>query len=559
MRKLFWVCNTLLVVGSILHGQTGTAPGPKLIVGIVVDQMRYDQLYKYQNKYSNGGFKRLIREGFSYENTNYQYIPTLTAPGHASIYTGSVPAYHGIIGNAWFDRNARKMRENVADSTVTLVGLQDLTISGASPANLLTTTITDELRSASGFRSKVISISLKDRGAILPGGHTANAAYWFDWASSPGYFVSSTYYMEKLPAWVQNFNKLEKSNAYLNTTWNTLLPVAEYVESAADDNVYEPSIGGKSKPVFPYEFKTLREKYKSRNAEYQLMLISPDGNSLLTEFAMEAIKNETLGEDGVTDFLSMSFSVTDIVGHTFGPQSVELQDVYLRLDRNIETLLNYLDQHVGKGSYMVFLTSDHGVLPVVSYSRQQKIPAGVARIKSHNNNLSTYLNDQYGTQPWISHFQEDQIYLNRTLISQKQLDLKEFQDKVAAFMLDQNGVHTAVTAYRLHTQEFSRGTSGMLQNGFLFSRSGDVLLTYHPGIVIHANSEIELATVKGTTHGSGYAYDTHVPLVFFGWAIPHGSSVRPVAPTDISPSLAMLLKLSLPSGNVGTPLTEVIR
>ncbi len=546
-------------MGYLLFSQTGAAEKPKLIVGIIVDQMRYDQLYKYQGKFGNGGFKRLLREGFSYENTNYQYIPTLTAPGHASIYTGSFPSYHGIIGNNWYDRKVQNMRENVADSSVTLVGLPEVGISGASPGNLLTTTITDELRAASNFRSKVISMSLKDRGAILPGGHTANAAYWFDWESSPGYFVSSTYYMEQLPTWVQSFNKLEKSDAYLNTTWNTLLPVSEYIESAPDDNLYEPSIGGKSKPVFPYEFKTLREKYKSRNAEYQLMLISPDGNTILTDFAMEAVKNEKLGEDDITDVLAMSFSVTDAVGHTFGPQSVELQDVYLRLDKNIETLLNFLDQRVGKGAYLVFLTADHGVLPVVSYSQHQKIPSGVARITTYTDQLSNYLNGQFGNQPWISHFQEDQIYLNHKLISEKKLHLKEFQEKVAGFMMAQDGVHGALTAYQLQTQDFSRGSSSMLQNGFLPARSGDILLTYHPGVVINANSEIETTAVKGTTHGSGYSYDTHVPLLFFGWAIPHGTSARPVAPTDISPSLAMLLKINFPSGNVGIPLTEILR
>ncbi len=545
--------------GQLLMGQAGNTPKPKLVVGIIVDQMRFDQLYKYEDKFSEGGFKRLLREGFNFKNTTFNYVPTYTAPGHASIYTGTTPSYHGIIGNLWYDRKNGQLRGNVADTTETIVGSKTANSLGASPRNLLTTTISDELRLASNSRSRVLSVSLKDRGAILPGGHTASAAYWFDWESSPGYFVTSTYYMDEVPAWVSSFNKQEKSGAFLDTTWNTLYPIAEYTESSPDDNTYEPSLGGKPKPTFPYNFKEMRVKYREITSEYQLLLVSPVGNTLLTEFAIEAIKNENLGKDAEVDLLNISYSVTDVVGHTFGPQSVELADVYLRLDRDLETLLNFLDTSVGKEAYLLFLTSDHGVLPVASFLDQMHLPAGVARIKRYRESLNSYLNSLYGNQPWISYFEEDQIYLNWDLIRERKLNLATVQQQVAEFMSGQDGVHSVLTAHELQTESYSNGLRALLQNGYLAGRSGDVFLTFHPGIVLNANSEIDIAQVKGTTHGTGYSYDRHVPLLWMGTGIPKGESVRPVSPIDISPSLAMFLDLQLPSGSVGEPLKEIFK
>jgi predicted AlkP superfamily pyrophosphatase or phosphodiesterase len=546
-----------VLTGYFVWGQTVSTKKPKLVVGIVIDQMRFDQLKKYENKFSEGGFKRLQREGFSFKNTTFDYIPTFTAPGHASIYTGTVPAYHGIVGNSWYDRKQKRVRGNVEDTTVTIVGSQVANPYGASPKNLMTTTISDELRQGSNFRSKVISVSLKDRGAILPGGHTANGAYWVDVDTSPGYFVSSTYYMDDLPQWVKTFNKQEKANAFLNTTWNTLFPVADYVESDPDDNVYEPALGGKPSPTFPYDFKTMREKYKERGTEYQLLLVSPAGNTLITEFATQAIANENLGMGTATDMINISYSVTDVVGHTFGPQSVEIQDIYLRLDKEIERLLNYLDQKVGLGQYILFLTSDHGVVPVAAYLKAHKLPAGVVRVKRYTLAIESYLNTKYGNKPWIEHYDEDQIYLNRSVISESKLELNGVQQELADFLVGLEGIQSALTAHHLQNFDYSKGLNNKLQNGFDPQRSGDILLTYDPGSVQNANPDLPISRVKGTTHGTGYGYDSHVPMLWFGAGIPQGVSVRPVAPTDIAPSLAMFLDLQLPSGSVGQPLEEI--
>jgi arylsulfatase A-like enzyme len=546
-----------VLAGCIVLGQTASTKKPKLVVGIVVDQMRFDQLNKYENKFTDGGFKRLQREGYNFKNTTYNYIPTFTAPGHASIFTGTMPAYHGIIGNSWYDRTLKRVRGNVEDTTVVVVGSQMANTRGASPRNLLTTTISDELRMGSNFRSKVVSVSLKDRGAILPGGHTANAAYWLDVDTSPGYFVSSGYYMQELPKWVTAFNKQDKANQYLNKTWSTLFPIAEYVESDADNNTYEPSLGGKPTPTFPYDFKAMREKYRERGTEYQLLLVSPDGNTILNEFAQQAITNEKLGSDEVTDMITISFSVTDVIGHTFGPQAVEMQDIYFRLDKEIENLLNFLDQQVGQGQYVLFLTSDHGVMPVASYLENYKLPSGIARVKRYTYALENYLNTKYGTQPWIEYYAEDQIYLNRTLISDRKLDLNTLQQEIADFLMGLEGIHSALTAHNLQNFDYGKGLNDLLQNGFLSRRSGDILLTYDPGVVQNANSDLPISRVKGTTHGTGYGYDRHVPMLWFGAGIPKGSSVRNVSTTDIAPSLAMFLDLQLPSGSIGQPLEEI--
>ncbi len=545
-----------LLVSPALMGQTVDTP-PKLVVGVVVDQMRFDQLYKYRSRYGQDGFNRLLREGFNFKNTNYNYVPTLTAPGHASIATGAPPSVHGIIGNSWFDRSLGRVVSNVEDSTATQVGTQLPSPYGLSPRRLLATTISDQLRMATNYRAKVISVSLKDRGAILPGGHTANAAFWHDWETSPGHFVSSSYYMEELPQWVQRFNQQEKSNAYLDQTWNTLYPIATYTASAADDNPYERAIGGKGQPTFPYDFKKLRERYRELGAEYQLLWLSPYGNSLLTEFALEALKQEGLGEDATTDILWISYTVTDVIGHTLGSQAVEMEDIFLRLDQNIADLLSALDQKVGKGNYLLFLTSDHGAIPTASYLKQQQVPTGLVPVGRYKMALANYLNQKYGAYAWIQHFDYEQLYLDRALIAERKLHLPDVQQEAASFLMGLEGVADASTAYQLQTMAYGEGRRNLVQRGYNAKRSGDVLLTFEPGVVYDPGTNLTIDRVKGSSHGTGYAYDTHVPMLWFGSGIPKGSSVRQVTATDIAPTLALFLDIQYPNGSMGQPLGEL--
>ena len=554
MIRIIAITALLFFNGYLVKSQTDK---PKLVVGIVVDQMRFDHLYKYQERFSNGGFKRIIREGFNYKNTQYNYVPTVTAAGHASIYTGTTPSTHGIIGNTWYQRSSKQIITNIEDNNELLIGTEAVDSYGGSPRNLLTTTITDQLRLGTNFRAKVISVSLKDRGAILPGGHSANAAYWHDWKSSPGNFVSSSYYMDELPNWVTKFNKLGKSNSYLTDSWSTLYPIESYTMSAPDDNNYERAIAGKTSATFPYDYKSMRERYKEIGAEYQLIWVTPAGNSLLTDFAIEAIKSEGLGTDDITDFINISYSVPDVIGHTFGPQSVEFEDVILRLDRDIESLLKSLDATVGTGNYLLFLTSDHGSVPVASYLADNKLPAGIANIKNHEVALLSHLNSKYGTNQWIENFDGEAVYLNRDLIKQKKLSLRAVQQEAADFLITLEEVTGALIASDLQSQSYSYGMNQMIQNGYHSKRSGDVILVFKPGFVQNLDPRITMQKIKGTSHGSGYAYDTHVPMLWFGKSIPKGNSVRNVSVTDIAPSIAQMLNISYPSGTTGEPLIEL--
>ncbi|MGB5172198.1 MAG: alkaline phosphatase PafA [Eudoraea sp.] len=554
MFRIVILAFLLIINGNFTIAQTEK---PKLIVGIVVDQMRFDHLYKYQQRFSEGGFKRLIREGYNFKNTTINYIPTVTAAGHASIYTGTTPSNHGIIGNTWYQRSTKETITNIGDAQEFLVGISKEDSYGASPRNMLATTISDQLKLDTNFKAKVISVSLKDRGAILPGGHTADGAYWQDWKNSPGNFVSSTFYMEKLPKWVTSFNKLGKSDAYLSETWNTLYPVESYTASAPDDNSYERAIGGKSSPTFPYDFKTMRERYKELDAEYQLMWVNPAGNTLLTDFAIEAIKSEGLGQDNITDLINISYSVPDVIGHTFGPQSVEFEDIILRLDRDIENLLKSLDSSVGSGNYLLFLTSDHGSIPVASYLRNNKLPTGIAKIKEYEAALQTHLNSKFGLNQWIENFDGEAVYLNNDLIKQKKLSQKIVHQEAADFLMTQEEITAATTADQLQTQNYSHGNNLLLQNGYHSKRSGDVLLVFKPGFIQSIQPGITMDKIKGTTHGSGFAYDTHIPLLWYGNSIPKGESVRKVSITDIAPSVSMFLNISYPSAATGEPLKEL--
>jgi predicted AlkP superfamily pyrophosphatase or phosphodiesterase len=413
---------------------------------------------------------------------------------------------------------------------------------GVSPRNLLANTISDQLRLGSNFQAKVISVSFKDRGAALPGGHTANAAYWHDWQTSPGYFVTSSFYMDKLPDWVVDFNQSGLADEYLDEPWNTLYPIDTYTESAADNNLYERTLRGKDSPTFPYNFKKLRKVYRELNAEYQLLWVTPKGNTLLTDFAKQAIVNESLGADSQTDLLAISYSVPDAAGHAFGPQSVEMQDIYLRLDQDIASLLEYLDQNVGVGAYTVFLTADHGVAPVASYLQDHKLPTGIISIQ-YKDSLETHLADKYGVPALIQHFDRENIFLDRNLINQNGLKLPDVQEATAQFL----------------SELYTVGLRQLVQNGFYQKRSGDVIVTFDPGLVMNADPDITVADIKGTGHGTGYAYDTHVPLLWYGWGIQPGSSVRRVSITDIAPTLAMMLNLQLPNGTSGQPLLEIFK
>ncbi len=543
MKKLLSL-TILTFFGCTLFAQTAntvatpSSSKPKLVIGIVIDQMRYDYIFRYWNKFGNNGFKRLVNDGFFCKNTTFNYMPTYTAPGHAAIYTGTTPSVNGIIANDWYDKETEKHKYCVSDNTVNGVGTNGIE-GKRSPANLLTTTITDELRISSNMKSKVIGIALKDRSAILPAGHTANAAYWYDGAS--GNFISSTYYMNELPLWLINFNKKELPKKYLSQPWNTLLPIDQYTESLLDDNNYEALAKGETKPVFPHKLPELMEK----NGGLNLIRNTPFGNSLTKDLAIETIINEQLGKSSATDFLTISFSSPDHIGHLYGPNSVEQEDDYLRLDNDLAELFKFIETFVGKNNALVFLTADHAAPEVPAYLSDLKIPSGYVKEKAMVDALKKYLTKNYQDTLVLS-YSNQQVFLDHKTIKEKKLVLQDVQNDVASFLQDMPEVAEVVTANTLNENQFTQGARYMMQNGFNAKRSGDVLVNYLPAYVDYSP--------KGTTHGSPYSYDTHVPLIFYGWNIKKGSSTEQVNITDIAATLAMMLNVQFPNGCTGKPI-----
>jgi hypothetical protein len=477
---------------------------PRLVVGIVVDQMRWDYLYRYYDLYSEGGFRRLLREGFSFENTMINYIPSFTAVGHSTIYTGSVPSLDGIAGNTWYDFKSEKQVYCTDDSTVQGVGAT--TEAGKmSPRNLLVTTITDELRLATNFRSKVVGVSLKDRASILPAGHNPTAAFWLDDAS--GNFITSTYYLKELPAWVNDFNSSKPVEKLLAGGWNTLVPLDQYTQSSADNEPWEGTLPGALQPVFPYDVQ------KAYQISHYTFRLTPFGNTLTLRFAEAAVKGYQLGQGTTTDFLTINCASTDYAGHLTGVNSVEIEDVYLRLDKDLASFFTYLDDNIGKENYLVFLTADHGAAHAEGFMKENKFPTGFL---SHLvlNNLENNLDRQFGSTRLLLGIDNFQVSFNRNRIDSLKLDFKNIKEAVMNYLEHIDGIQYVVDQDRIAEASVPQPLKEMMINGYNHNRSGSILMVPMPGWLPDES-------VKGTTHGVWNPYDTHIPLLFMGWKIPH--------------------------------------
>ena len=517
---------------------------PKLVVGIVVDQMRYDYLTRFWDKFGEDGFKRLVSEGFNFKNHHFNYIPTYTAPGHTSVYTGTTPRSHGIISNSWYDKFEKKYVYCVNDDKVQPLG----TINSAgkmSPKRMLATSIADENRLFTQMRGKTIGIALKDRGAILPAGHTANAAYWFH-GKDEGSWISSNFYMDKLPLWVEDFNSSGKKMDYMKS-WEPIQPIETYVESGADENQFETGFNGKKKPTFPYDLKKLAKN----NGDYDLLKETPFGNSLTADFAIAAIKAEKLGQDEFTDFLTLSFSSTDYVGHNFGVNSKEIEDAYLRLDLDLARLLTNLDEQVGEGNYTLFLTADHGGGDVPTYLTSVNIPSGYFDNVEFEKDLNQFLLEEYEKEDLLESVSNYQVFFNYRAVGIAEIDKHELEDNIAHFILQYPKVSMVFTRDQLESGTYKDGISALIQNGYNQKRSGDVVFVLDPSVISYT-------TTTGSTHGSGFSYDTHAPLIFFGKGIQHGNTSLRSEVVDIAPTLAVLLGISFPNSNTGEPLKEVL-
>jgi len=519
---------------------------PRLIVGIVVDQMKPDYIYRFWEDFSEGGFKRLVNDGFFAANLHYNYMPTYTGPGHAAVYTGTTPAYHGIVANDWYVRDSDYVQYCARDTTSRGVGSESKAAQ-MSPIHLRTTTMGDELRIFSNFQSKVIGIALKDRGAILPAGRMANAAYWYIGGNEDVWATSDWYGMEALPGWVKEFNSKGLGDAYLKQGWSLMLPEERYEGSGPDNNPYETPFRGSLRPVFPYDLNALREA----NKNFDLIKATPWGNTLTTEFAKAALRGEDMGKRGVTDMLCLSYSATDYVGHQFGMHSMEIQDAYVRLDRDLAGFLKFLDEWVGKGEYLVFLTADHGGAPTPSYLAKYKSSASYFKSETLESLVEDYLNEKYGARKWLLHESNQNIFLDHAIVKEAGLNITDLQREVARFILRIDGVADAFTSEDLMGQE-TRGIVGSrVQLGFHQRLSGDVIYNLLPGWLEYG--------MTGTTHGSPYTYDTHVPALFYGFGVKPGESWKPQTICDIAPTVAALCHLPLPNACIGEPVKGLVK
>lgn len=517
---------------------------PKLVVGIVVDQMRWDYLYKYYNRYGNGGFKRLLTEGFSCENAMINYVPSVTGVGHSSIYTGSVPAIHGIADNYWIEQSTGKGVYCTDDSTVQGVGTDNNT-GKMSPRNLLVSTVTDELRIATNFQSKVVAVSLKDRASILPGGHAANAAFWFD--DSTGNFITSTYYMQTLPGWVVQFNNSHHVTVLIEKGWNTLYPIGTYQNSENDNQVYEGKFEGETTTGFPHKINEIFEKNKWN------FRVSPFGNTITLNFAEQAIEEYQLGKGKVTDFLAINCASTDYVGHMFGPNSIEVEDTYLRLDQDLEKFFLFLDDKIGKGQYTIFLTADHGAANNAGYMQTHKMAFGLANIRAVTDSLNKLLEDKFGAKELIRTEIGDQVNFDMQKINSQHFDFDAIKKMTSTYLQQQPGIMYAVDESKIGEAPVPEPIKTMIINGYNIKRTSPVRVIFNPG---WAQGE---SIGTGTGHGSIHPYDTHLPLLFMGWGIRHGTSNATVNITDIAPTISALLHIQMPNGNIGHVIEEVLK
>lgn len=530
-----FILAILLLANSIFAQKTSSTAvqsKPKLVVGIIVDQMRYDYLNKYYSRFSEGGFKRMMNQGINCTDNHYSYAPTVTAAGHASVYTGTTPAVHGIVGNDWTDVLSGKKVYCTDDSTVQTVGTTGKT-GWMSPKNLWTSTITDQLRLAQNFKNKTIAIALKDRGAILPGGHTANGAYWYD--SKEGNWITSTFYMKELPAWVQKFNSEKQAENLTKNPWNTFFPINTYTLSAEDDQAYEGKYPGAKTSTFPHSFE-------GTNA-LEVIRTSPMGNTLTKNFAIRSIDEEKLGQGNSTDFLAVSFSSPDYIGHTFGPQSIELEDNYIRLDRDIEEILNHLDTKIGKGNYLVFLSADHAVADVPGYLQSKKLPGGVYDRAKALTEIKNALKLAVGTGDLIIGEENSQLYLDPKAMERLQISRELVFQTIEKALNKTEGFSRLIDLKNLENTTLINGFKDKITNGYHPLRSGDFMILLKPQWFVGSKT--------GTTHSTLYAYDTHVPLLFYGWKVPAKRINSRTEINDIAPTLSNLLNIMEPTGTTG--------
>ena len=508
---------------------------PKLVLVLVIDQFRYDYLTRFRPYFVKGGFNRLLEGGAVFADCRYDYATTMTGPGHATLLTGAYPDAHGIIGNNWYDRQHQREVYCVEDLSTRLVENREKASAspGYSPRSLTASTLGDELRMATDFRSKVVSIALKDRAAVLMGGHDPSAAYWYDTGS--GRFVTSTYYLPTLPAWADDFNQKSPISQYCGQKWQALAAT--------------PGAEGKVLSKFePSQGETCPDpKFLGWLDE------TPYMNQIELGFASAAVRNERLGQGPDTDILALSLSVNDYIGHEFGPYSKEVADTTLRTDRDLAGFFDDLDKLVGLDNVWIALSADHGVAPSPAFIQEHKLGLGMAQPAVIRNAAESALTQAFGPGPWIEDEDETYLYLNRETLRKRNVAETKAEEVAARAAASQADVAAAFTRTQFLTGSLPRSPlARKAANSFNPKRSGDVFLVFMPYAVPTSNPD-------GTTHGTPWNYDTQVPLIFWGSAFKPGFYANECQPTDLAATLAARLGLTQPSGARGTPLTMSLK
>ncbi len=544
MNKIITTFFAVLLCGTSFSNakKTQIPATPKLIIGIVVEGMRPDYLFRFKNNFGSGGFKKLLSEGRQYTNAQYDYLYPESASAYATIATGANPSSHGIVGNRWYNRLSKQNIYCVEDkNSVSLVDKDNGR--RCSPKNLIGTTLGDELRLSNFKQSKVVSVSLSDYAAVLAGGHSNSGAFWFD--GKTGNFVTSSYYMDKLPKWLNTFNAQKRGAKLVKNGWSTLLPIEEYTESTADNQPWEGLLGSAKTPTFPYTH--LAEDYAKKK---KIIKQTPFGNTLTLELADTVVDAYQMGQDEITDFLAINLASTDYVGHLTGVNSIEVEDTYLRLDRDLASFFKSLDKKVGKGNYLVFVTADHGAAHAVGYMKEHQMPTGFFD-KDLKDELKTALRTKFGTDDLIAGVMNYQVYLNKKTITQRGLDMNEVKTFIIDFLKDWDTILYAVDLQKVSESSIPEPIKTKIINGYNWKRSGDIQ-------VIAKDGMLPSYAKKGTTHSVWNSYDAHIPLIFMGTGIQQGESSKAHYITDIAPTLAQLLQIENPSGTVGQPIIEVV-
>ncbi len=532
-----------LVINSMFAQNIPNVPSdkPKLVVVMVVDQMRYDYLAKFKDNFGKQGFNRLLAEGSLCTNARHEYLLTQQLPGYATIVTGSMPSMHGIASDKWYTRLRNEEKQAGIDNTVQSIGTKGKN-GNFSPRDLLTTTISDELALSNHHQSKIHSIAFDGRVSVLSGGHAADGAWWFDIYS--GNWVTSTYYHDSLPQWLQEFNAKKLPEIYVDRQWAPQLELEKYAlgsNKGASRKVKFEKLG------FLYDMLNLRKIAQS----FKVLTRTPFGNTFTFDFAKQVIINDSLGRDIHPDMVVLGLNPIGVINQECGPMSVEIEDAYIRLDEDIAQFIHFLDMEIGMKDVLVVLTSDRGCPHPPAYLQQMNLPSGVFDQKQLYTLAKSYLNVIYGQGEWITAYSDKQFYLNHTLIEDAKLSLSDVQERLARFALQFSGVVNAVTANTLQSANFNRGSFSLMQNSYHQRRSGDVIINLEPGWIEKSDFVVQ--------SNSGYDYDTHVPLIWYGWRVPRTVIYRNVATTSIAATLAAMLEIATPGGSSGEVINELMQ